>query len=91
MFKKYCKIAVMAVIAVLITGCAVTSGDYKLGDISKQYCASSNVESRNLVKNILLNSGVIIGVDYCAIHGLVDMMSVTTNDAVVQNQNFERQ
>lgn len=60
----------------LMAGCAT---NYKFGDVSRTYCASTDPEFRYGVKMVLKETGIVIGVDYCTVHGFVDMM-------VVQNQ-----
>jgi hypothetical protein len=64
----------------MIAGCSMgCSANYKFGDLSKSYCASTNPDFREVIKNNLADMGVELGVDYCTVRGLVDAM-VTIND-----------
>lgn len=66
----------MLVMVIMLTGCA--NLDYQFGDISQMYCNSISDEFRAEIKAKLTEQGLTIGVDYCAVHGLVDR--VVNND-----------
>lgn len=104
MFKKKTALLISTVlISISLTACAA---DYKAGDLSKRYCSTINAEQRNAVKALITATGYQVNIDYCALHGLVDMMANTNastnnkhsdnapliarNDAVMINNNFER-
>jgi hypothetical protein len=90
-------------IFISLSACAT---DYKVGDLSKRYCSTTNTEQRNAVKTLIASTDHQVTIDYCALHGLVDMMANTNadthnqhsdnalliarNDAVMINNNFER-
>ncbi|WP_286269518.1 hypothetical protein [Thalassotalea hakodatensis] len=57
--------------AMLMIGC---SSNYQVGDISRAYCQSENLEFRAMVKATLTSQGIKVGVDYCTIHGFVDVV-----------------
>ena len=65
------KNTVLVLVTFLMLGCAT---NYKVGDISRAYCGSTDPEFRAQVKVMLRKTGVDIGVDYCSVHGLVDVM-----------------
>ena len=102
MYKRISSIMIV-LITLLVVGC---SADYKFGDISKSYCDSTEPEFRQMIKDQLVGAGIVVGVDYCTTHNLIDtMLSIgkpidnaepepdtvkIINDADLQNQNFER-
>ena len=64
----------MAIIVMLLAAVTVGCANYQVGDLSKSYCESTDPVFRSGVKKLLANQGVVLDVDYCTAHGLVDMM-----------------
>jgi len=62
---------VVVLIVMVMSSC---SSNYQFGDISKVYCHSLNKELRAQIKVTMKNKGFEFGVDYCAAHGLVDVL-----------------
>lgn len=56
----------------LLSGCA--NFDYQFGDFSQVYCNSVSEPFRAQLKAELNERGIAVGVDYCAVHGLVDVV-----------------
>ncbi len=67
---------VFLLIGLLLSGLQSCSGTYKVGDVSKVYCNSTDKEFRKVIKTTLKNRGVDVGVDYCATYNLVDALMV---------------
>ena len=68
------KVVLLFVFLLTMAGCANTNFNYELGDFSSAYCGSTNQEFRAAIKAKLNSNGVKVGVDYCAVHGFVDMV-----------------
>lgn len=71
-----------AVLAVAFSlGCfSCANTNYQVGDISKNYCSSTDPQFRAAMKAIILKSGVHVPVDYCLTYGLVDAMTKTPKE-----------
>ena len=65
------KVILFIFISLIISACSV---NYKFGNISKNYCQSTNPELRAIIKEQLSSAGVDIGVDFCATRGFIDAM-----------------
>jgi hypothetical protein len=72
MVQRFKKSLVAIAIATALAGCQMAN--YKLGDISRVYCGSTNTEIRADIKASLSEKGISIGVDYCSSVGLVDAL-----------------
>ncbi len=72
MIDCFKKSLVAIAIAAALAGCQMSN--YKLGDISRVYCGSTNTEIRADIKASLAEKGISIGVDYCSSVGLVDAL-----------------
>lgn len=70
------KLILIALIA--LSGCSstITSNSYKVGNISKAYCASTDVEFRNTLKVLIQKAtGKSLPVDYCFSVNLIDALA----------------
>jgi hypothetical protein len=67
---------VFLLIGLLLSGLQSCSGNYRVGDVSKVYCNSTDEEFRRVIKNTLKGQGVELGVDYCSSYNLVDALVV---------------
>lgn len=63
----------MAILALSLSACVST--DYKFGDVSKGYCASTTPEGRVILKQQLNAIGIKPEADYCTSVGLIDAMA----------------
>jgi hypothetical protein len=61
---------VIFTIVIVMSGCA----NYKLGNVSRIYCGTTNNEVRADIKATLSDKGVKIGVDYCSSFNLTDAL-----------------
>lgn len=70
------KLLLASALALSLTSCLAT--DYKFGDISKTYCASTSPEFRFVIRDQLESMGIVVTPNYCATVGLIDAMSKLT-------------
>lgn len=54
-----------------MSGC---TNAYQVGDISRLYCHSTSDEFKTAIRATLSDKGIKVGIDYCAIHGLVEVV-----------------
>lgn len=80
---NFLRIAIMAIMAmsfvIVMTACAGLE-NYQLGDFSKSYCTSTDPVFRGQIKDLAKRQGIVLNVDYCTAHGLVDAMVRSGNN-----------
>lgn len=77
------KVLKMLMVACLVFFVSACSSTYKFGDLSKSYCGSTSPEFRAVVKSTLAGEGVIVGIGYCDIRGLIDMIMVDNDKEAI--------
>ena len=66
-----CSALVIICIVGVMSSC---SSIYQFGDISKQYCYTTNEDSKAVAKAFPEWLGVVVDVDYCSAYSLVEVV-----------------